>query len=149
MSDTWRERNKKRLGGLVFALLTVGGCVASDPDAMQPVYVSPDDYRDLDCAAIAREMKFVGARTLELYDRLDNRRRADFWQAGAAYITLGISALYLDGDGPEADEYRRLKGEFDALRIVGCRKDCGLEAASPEEIVRRAEAATASAKGEE
>ena len=29
------------------------------------------------------------------------------------------------GDGPDAEEYRRLKGEVDALQTVSVKKKCG------------------------
>lgn len=142
--QAWTVRDAIGRAMVAVALGGLAAC-ATAPKNMPPKYVSPAAYRDLDCEALDREMSFTAARTNELYDRLKDRYERDKWQAGFAWL-YGITALYLDGDGPEADEYRQLKGEFDALRAVAELKGCGLSPTSPEEIIRRAEEASAAGK---
>lgn len=45
------------------------------------------------------------------------------------------------GDGPEAAEYARLKGEYEALRKVAIEKKCDLSLLppSPEELIKEKE----------
>lgn len=131
MTGICRTRGPYGRGVLPAMLLVIAGCVATEPSELRPEFVSPDDYAPLDCAEIERELRFVDARTRELFERLERRRHTDFWQAGAVLFTLGASALYLDGDGPEADEFRRFRGESEALRIAALNKDCRLDAPLP------------------
>lgn len=61
---------------------------------------------------------------------------------GIGLVLFWPSLLLLEGgDGPEAAEYAQLKGEFEALRTNTVQRKCGIEAKSPEQIMKEADEA--------
>ncbi|MGH9425353.1 MAG: hypothetical protein ACRD2L_03485 [Terriglobia bacterium] len=42
-------------------------------------------------------------------------------------ILFWPTLFFIDGTGPEAQEYGRLKGEYEALEKVSIQKECGYE----------------------
>ena len=125
---------------LVLATCALGAC-ASSPDKMAASYVSPLKYKDYDCDQIAMEMDYIQQRTIELYHSLDKKHSNDQWQMGVGLILFWPTLFALEGgDGPEAAEYSRLKGEFEALRKVSIDKKCEHTFQSPEEIIKSKEA---------
>lgn len=129
----------KKLGIIIFTSLVLVAC-ASNPDKIDAAYVSPLKYKDYDCDQLALEMDYVGQRTTQLYQRLKSERTADNWQMGVGLVLFWPSLFLLEGgDGPEAAEYAQLKGEFEALRDNSVQRKCGIEAKSPEEIMKEAD----------
>ncbi len=115
------------------ALLT--GC-ASNPDKIAAAYVSPAKYRDYDCKQISEEMGRVGQKTMRLYSGLKKKRKGDNWQMGMGLFLLWPTLFFLEGgDGPEAAEYARLLGEYEAARKIGSDKDCVMVAVSPADVI--------------
>ncbi len=51
------------------------------------------------------------------------------WALGWCYS--GLPLFFLDGDTPQAAEYARLRGEFDALEKASIQKNCGLKIERP------------------
>lgn len=116
----------KSLTGLSAALL-VCGC-ATNPDKMETAYVSPLQYSQYDCAQIGAEQGHVERRTGELYTKLRKDANNDAAQMTVGMLLFWPALFFLEGgDGPEAAEYSRLKGEYEALRTVAVEKKCGLE----------------------
>ncbi len=111
---------------LVLSVFFSIGC-ATDPNKISAQYVSPIQYRNFDCEQIALEMAHIERRTNELYRSLKNEANADKWQMGVGIVLFWPALFALEGgDGPEATEYARLKGEYEALRIVSIEKKCGI-----------------------
>ena len=120
---------------------TICAC-ASNPDKIDATYVSPLKYKDYDCEQIGQEMEYVSQRTNKLYQELKAKRTADNWQMGIGLIIFWPTLFLLEGgDGPEAVEYAQLKGDFEALRSSSVQRKCGLEAKSPEQIMKEADEA--------
>ena len=120
---------------------TICAC-ASNPDKIDAAYVSPLKYKDYNCDQLALEMDYVGQRTNKLYQRLKAERTADNWQMGIGLLIFWPTLFLLEGgDGPEAAEYAQLKGDFKALRSNSVQRKCGLEAKSPEQIMKEADEA--------
>lgn len=106
--------------------LLAAGC-ASNPDKLDATYVSPLQYTNYDCQQIGTEQAHIERRTSELYTRLKNERQKDNAQMGVGLLLFWPALFFLEGgDGPEASEYARLKGEYEALRTVAVDKKCGL-----------------------
>lgn len=127
---------------ITLALASTLIACASNPDKIDAAYVSPLKYKDYDCDQLALEMDYVGQRTNKLYQRLKSERNADNWQMGVGLVLFWPSLFLLEGgDGPEASEYAQLKGEFEALRINSVQRKCGIEAKSPEQIMKEADEA--------
>jgi hypothetical protein len=115
---------KKKLVGLGVALL-MAGC-ASSPDKIQTSYVSPLQYKDYDCDQIAGDLDRISHRINDLYGRLKKTSDDDSTQMAVGMLLFWPALFFLEGgDGPEAAEYGRLKGEYDALEKVAIQKKCG------------------------
>lgn len=116
---------------LCMAIVCATGC-ATNPKKIDAAYVSPLKYKDYDCDQIAAEMDHIGRRTNELFHSLKKASNNDKWQMGVGMILLWPVLFALEGgDGPEAAEYARLKGEYEALRQMAIEKKCNMECLSP------------------
>ncbi len=125
---------------VTLSLIVLTSC-ASNPDDIDAAYVSPLKYNNYDCDQISTEMDHIGKRTSELYLRLKSERNKDNWQTGVGVLLFWPSLFLLEGgDGPEAQEYAQLKGEFEALRENSVTKKCGITKLSPSEIITKSEA---------
>ncbi len=110
---------------------------ASNPNKIDAAYVSPLKYKDYDCDQIALEMDYVGQRTNVLYHRLKKERKKDNAQMGVGLLLFWPTLFFLEGgDGPEAAEYARLKGEFEALRTNSVQNKCNIKTLSPDERIK-------------
>lgn len=122
---------------LISLIFGVNAC-ASHPDKIGASYVSPIKYADYNCRQIASEQETVNGRTIDLYNRLKKERNADNWQMGIGLIVLWPTLFFLEGgDGVEASEYSRLKGEYEALRQANVQKSCDINfMASTDELIK-------------
>ena len=129
----------KRPALLVIAMVVIFsfGC-AKKPEKLATTYVSPLQYKDYDCDQIAQEMEHVGRRTNELYYKLDKEAKKDAWKMGIGLVLFWPTLFLLEGNGPEAAEYSRLKGEYEALREAAIQKKCNMEMLppSPEDLIK-------------
>jgi len=105
--------------------LVISGC-ATHPDKMQASYVSPIQYQKYDCDQIADETARVERKITTLHGQLADTADTDSTQMGVGLILLWPTLFFLDGDGPQATEYSRLKGEYEALEQVSIEKKCAL-----------------------
>lgn len=102
----------------------LSGC-ASSPDKMTASYVSPIQYRDYDCEQIAFELDRVSRRSNELYGTLKKEAGKDTAQMAVGLVLFWPALFFLEGgDGPQAAEYSRLKGEYEALQTASTQKKC-------------------------
>ncbi len=109
---------------ILLAALSVSAC-ASNPDKIQSSYVSPVQYADYSCKQVSQEMTNVSRRVSELYGSLDKEASNDSAQMAVGLILFWPALFFLEGgDGPEAAEYARLKGEREALEKVAVQKNC-------------------------
>ena len=111
---------------LVLGALIVG--CATQPSDLPTTYVSPNQYQHYSCDQIAMEMNRTSRKASELQARLKKDADNDAAQMAVGLIILWPTLFFLEGgDGPEAAEYSRLKGEFEALEDVSVQKKCGVE----------------------
>lgn len=100
------------------------GC-ATDPKKISAAYVSPTKYRPFDCDQLATESEHIERRSIELFHSMKKEADADKWQMGVGLILFWPVLFALEGgDGPEAAEYSRLKGEYEAVRVSSVEKKC-------------------------
>ena len=112
---------------IFFAALAISAC-ATQPNKIPAQYVSPLLYNDYDCEQIAFEQSRIERRTSELYTSLKNEANADAWQMGIGLVLFWPTLFLLEGgDGPEATEYARLRGEYEAVQEVSVMKKCAIE----------------------
>ena len=123
---------KKTLTLIIPALaLLFGGCASSSKE-VGAAYVSPTTYKNYTCDELVEEANYINSRVQELAQSLDNESTKDVAQTSAAFIlvpftaglSLGILGALEGGDGPEAVEYARLKGQHEAVRQMSIRKKC-------------------------
>ncbi|QBQ53073.1 metal ABC transporter ATP-binding protein [Nitrosococcus wardiae] len=114
---------KKVLLGSALAVMIVG--CASSPDKIQTSYVSPMQYKNYDCDQIAGELGRISHRANELHGNLKKTADNDKAQMALGMVVFWPALFFLEGgDGPEAAEYGRLKGERDALEKAAIQKKC-------------------------
>jgi hypothetical protein len=109
---------------LILALL--GGCASSTKD-LAPSYISPLQYQSYSCRQIEDEMQSVSAHVSEVGGVVDNNASGDAMKMGVGLVLFWPTLFFLDGDGQQAAEYSRLKGEFDALEKASIKKDCDID----------------------
>ena len=85
-------------------------------------------YVSYDCSQVETALRTKNTRLSQLYSKLKDEADADAWQTGVGLFLFWPTLFFPEGnDGPEAEEYRRLKGEVTALQEVSTQKKCGLE----------------------
>jgi hypothetical protein len=113
---------------LVSTLLAMAmvGC-ASSPDKIQTSYVSPLLYKDYDCDQVLGELERVSRRANEMRGSLQKTANNDNAQMAVGMVLFWPALFFLEGgDGPEAAEYARLRGENEALEKVAIQKKCNI-----------------------
>jgi len=115
--------------GLRFAtsllLVTVTSGCATHPDELGAASVSPLRYAQYDCRQISIEQVRVEEDSNRLYTALEDKADTDDTQAWTSAL-LWPTLFWLDGDGPQAAEYRQLRGEYKALHEASVMKNCDL-----------------------
>ena len=111
---------------LLFAMFLVG--CATAPEKLGATYVSPLQYKDYTCDQIGMEMQRVSRKVAELRGTLDKDASNDAAQMGIGLILFWPALFFLEGgDGVQAAQYSRLKGEFEALEQVAIQKNCSIK----------------------
>lgn len=110
---------------LVFGLTAclVAGC-ASNSKEIKAAYVSPMTYDRFECAQLVEENQRIQMRISEVSGDVDKRASGDKTKMGVGLILFWPTLFFLKGDGPEAQELARLKGEHDALEKAYVEKSC-------------------------
>ncbi len=107
------------------------GC-ATPPEEMHAAYVSPTQFNGLNCAQLSEELERVSGREIELHAQLKTLADDDATQMGVGLILLWPTLFFLEGgDGVQAAEYSRLKGEGDAVEKMMIRNQCSNELMAP------------------
>lgn len=105
--------------------VALAGCASGAKD-IATAYASPVSYQGYTCQQVAAESERIGRRVSELAGRIDNRADNDKVAMGVGLVLFWPALFFLKGDGPEATEYARLKGEHEALEKVAVEKSCTL-----------------------
>jgi hypothetical protein len=111
---------------ITMALSAPAGC-AHSTDEIPTQYISPLVYEDYDCRQIGGEIERVNRRVNQLAGSIDKNAQGDAVAMGVGLILFWPALFFIDGDSPEAHEYGRLKGEYEALEKVSIKKNCGYE----------------------
>ena len=114
-----------------FVLMALVGCARSS-EKVPSAYISPLIYQDYNCKQIAAEMHRVTRRVYDTGAAVDDAAGADAMKMGVGLLLLWPTLFFVDGDGPEAAEYARLKGEAEALEMASIQKECGLRFTNPD-----------------
>lgn len=112
-------------GLAAFGLSILQGC-ASHSHELQTSHVSPAVYKSLDCNELHAEMNLTASRITDLVQIIDKKASDDEGQTAVGLILFWPALFFLEGgDGPEAAEYSRLKGEMNALEHNAISRQCG------------------------
>jgi hypothetical protein len=110
--------------------LVVGGC-ANTASQVTAAYVSPYLYENLTCPQLADEASRLSARAAVAAGVQDQKATGDAIATGVALVLFWPAAFLVKGDGPQAAELARLKGEMEAVEQVATRKRCGFQFRAP------------------
>lgn len=111
---------------ICFITLLLAGCAKSSGE-IRGSYISPIQYQSYDCQQIGAEMQRVSMHANEAAGVQDNKADSDALVTAAAIVVFWPAAFFVGGDGQNAAELARLKGEFEALERAGIEKKCGLD----------------------
>jgi hypothetical protein len=124
-----QEGNMNRLvtAGVAAVFAAVTGC-ATNPEKIQAASVSALPYMEYNCNQIGLELDRVTKRADELHTRLKKLADDDAAQMAIGMLLFWPALFFLEGgDGPEAAEYARVKGERDVLQKIAVDKNCPRE----------------------
>ena len=116
----------KSLAIVSVSALLVTGCAHKSAD-IAATYVSPVEYEGYSCRQIGAEASRVSARVSELTGIQDQKASDDAGTTAVALILFWPAAFFVNGDGGNATELARLKGEMEALEKVSVQKNCRIE----------------------
>ena len=88
-------------------------------------------YQDYSCKQMQMEMQSLTRRVSEVAGQVNKTASDDNAQMGIGLVLFWPALFFLDGDTPQANEYARLKGEFDALEEAAIQKECGFKIEHP------------------
>jgi len=96
-------------------ILLLAAC-ASKPEDIGAAHVSTREYEGMTCEELREELEEVNSRARKLETSLEKTADADQAQMAVGMLLFWPTLFFLEGgDGPEAAEYARLKGEREAI----------------------------------
>lgn len=117
-----------KLSTIAFIAVVMASC-AKSADNIEASYVSPLNYQGYSCSQIAGEMKRISERAKKLAGVVDDNATNDGVATAVAVVIFLPAAFFIKGNGPEAVEYAKLKGEIDTLEKVAKKKGCRIKIA--------------------
>lgn len=109
---------------LVVAIaLLAGGCASSSND-IRAAYVSPMTYQNYSCQQLVTENERLQRELSSVAGAVDKKAHGDKVKMGVGLVLFWPTLFFLKGDGVEAQEYARLKGEHEAFDQAYTQKNC-------------------------
>lgn len=102
------------------------GC-ASSSGSVEPTQVSSTKYGRHSCASLRAQGHRVSTEALALAGKVDKQAANDAVAMGVALILFWPVALFVKGDGPEAERYAELIGERKAIEQAAKHKRCKIK----------------------
>lgn len=126
----------KLTAAAISSAVLLAGC-ASKPSEIGAASVSSIQFNNHTCTQLGMESERISTRINELYASLDKKATNDAVAMGVGMLVFWPALFFLEGgDGPEAQEYAHLKGEYNAVEKVAIKKECTVQLAqlkTPEE----------------
>ena len=116
------NKSAKHQAILFFITVFIFGCynAPTPPSEIEGAHISGLHYEKYDCETLNDEIKFLEKREKELViaqeERIKESEDQQWWTEG-----IGM------GDGIEASELHRVRGEIKAARRVYKKKECNIE----------------------
>ncbi|MGY6569476.1 MAG: hypothetical protein ACXIVE_10835 [Salinarimonas sp.] len=105
--------------------LALAGCASSAAN-IEAAYVSPMNYESYTCAQLEQEAERVSQRAVEVTGRQNERATRDAVATGVGLVLFWPALFFVRGDGAQAAEVARLKGEMETIEKVSIRKNCAI-----------------------
>ncbi|MBW8368818.1 MAG: hypothetical protein K0M70_13280 [Arenimonas sp.] len=115
--------NFGKLTALVCAATLTTACATGSKE-IKASYVSPMTYDAYSCQQLIQETQRLQGRISSVAGDVDQKASGDRVKMGVGLVLFWPTLFFLKGDGPEAQEYARLKGEHQALEDTYTRKNC-------------------------
>ncbi|MDX3973301.1 hypothetical protein [Shinella sp.] len=120
----------KKILALMACASFAASCASKSTD-IAAAYVSPALYENLTCEQLALEAQTVSARAITASGAQDKKAGQD-QAAMAVGLVLFWPAMFLaKGDGAQAAEVSRLKGEMQAIEDASRKKGCNITFQKP------------------
>jgi hypothetical protein len=113
-----------------FAVATTLAACATPPKDIAPAYVSTSLYENLSCTQLRAEAEGVSQRAAAAYGKQERNRSQDAAMTTVSLVLFWPAAFFMKGDGADAAEVARLKGEMQAIEQVNRMKNCGISFAA-------------------
>jgi len=114
------------IASAAIAAISLCGC-AKNSSEITASYVSPIPYEALACRQIADEAQRISSRAMITAGLQDQKASQDAALVAVGAVIFWPALFALNGDGPQAAELSRLRGEMDALEQASARKRCGID----------------------
>ena len=116
----------KRALLIALAAGTLAGC-SSGADDIGPAYISPVVYSNYSCEQISQEMARVSSAAARAAGVQDQKSSQDAVATGVAVVLFWPAAFLVSGgDGQNAAELAKLRGQKEALETASIQKKCGI-----------------------
>lgn len=115
---------KKMIITSLLSVTMLAGC-AKNTSELGKAYVSPMMYEDYSCQQLKGEMMRLTRRAEELTKSVNDNAQGDSVAMGLGLVLFWPALFFIDGDSPEAQEYRQIRGEYDAVEKTLVMKQCG------------------------
>jgi hypothetical protein len=106
------------------AALVVGGC-AKRADSITAAYVSPHQYEAWNCPQLADEAARINSRAMAAAGAQDQKATQDAVVTAIGVVAFWPALFFIEGNGAQAAELARLRGEAEAVEQAAVRKRCG------------------------
>ncbi|MEZ0171397.1 hypothetical protein [Microvirga sp. TS319] len=116
----------KALAALALALsLSAAGCASRSEDVAAS-YVSSSMYSGYSCRELSAEAQRVSSAAAAAAGTQDSARIRDTIATTAALVVFWPAAFFVGGNGAQAAELGRLKGQMQAIEEASVRRHCGI-----------------------
>lgn len=116
---------KKSAISIVIGATVLSGC-ATPAANVTASYVSPVLYQNLTCEQLALEAQTISTRVVLATGAQDKKANGDVALMAVGLVVFWPALLFTNGDGQQAAELARLKGEIEAVENASNRNNCGL-----------------------
>lgn len=115
---------------IIAAMTTaLAGC-ANKSEGIAASYVSPTIYQAMSCQQLATEAQTVANRAAQAAQLQDKKASNDAVAVGVATVLFWPALFMIKGDGAQAAEVSRLKGEMQAIETANATKNCNIRFAN-------------------
>jgi hypothetical protein len=116
----------KNKSACLLGLVLLSGCATRAED-ISASYVSPIAYNGLSCSQLAVEAQNVSAAAVSASGAQNKKAGGDAALATVGVVIFWPALLFTSGDGAQAAEVARLKGEMNAIETASRQKGCDIK----------------------